>query len=586
MFARIAGLAAALLFATASQAGPMPSRAGEPVLAPKAVSQARIRLPAGSKRLQAVLPAVSEAELEIVRAANREDGTRAQPRRLAIGIDRGLGAPLATARQMTWKAVPGGQAAQVAVTSPEAGSLRLVIDLKGAPLDLEMVFFGADATRLEGPIRAGTVRDRSQPWVSPLTEGETQVVEFFVPTGHEGAKTGLQVMAASHVFTTPSSHFTKRLQDIGRAGSCNVDLLCSPLYSSNTFRDAAASVAELLLRDGTLSYLCSGSLVVDSDDSSQIPWFYSANHCFDNESAPYKTPAEMQTVADTVSTIWNFQANPCGTSTPDPSWSQVFGGSTMAYSNPQSDALLVRLNNPPPQGAFFSGWDSNAIPSGGNAVAIHHPQGDLKKVTLGTVLGFSTPGVGGGNEQFIQMQWTSGTTEGGSSGGGLWTNSNGQYFLRGALWGGTALCTNPSGTDNFSRFDKIYPSLAPFIGPVITPAADYTDLWYGGESQTGWGLNLVQHASRIIFGVWYTYESDGTRTWYVMPTGVWTSPTTYVGPLYATTGPGYTAVFDPAAVTPRQVGNLSISFTSNNTGTFTYNVDGTTGTKSIQRQPY
>jgi hypothetical protein len=586
MLSRIAGLAAALLLATVSQAGPMPSRAGEPALAPKVTAQAQVRLPAGSKRLQAVLPAVSEAELETVRAANRGDATKTQARRLAIGIDRGLGAPLATAKQMMWVAVPGGRAAQVAVTSPEAGSLRLVIDLKSAPEDVEMVFFGADATRLEGPIRAGTVRDRSHPWVSPLTEGATQTVEFFVPAGHDAAKTGLQVMAASHVFTTPSSGFTKRLQDIGHSGSCNVDLMCSSLYSSNTFRDAADSVAQLLLRDGTLSYLCSGSLLVDSDDSSQIPWFFSANHCFDNENPPYKSAGEMQTVADTVSTLWKFQANPCGTSNPDPSWSQVSGGATMAYSNPQSDALLFRLNNSPPQGSFFSGWDASTISSGGNAIAVHHPQGDLKKVSVGTVLGFSQPGVGGGNEEFIRIQWNSGTTEGGSSGGGLWTSNNGQYFLRGALWGGTALCSNPSGTDNFSRFDQIYPNLAPYIGPVITPAADYTDLWYGGESQTGWGLNLVQHPSRMVFGVWYTYESDGTRTWFVMPSGTWTSPTTYVGPLYATTGPGYTSAFDPNAVASRQVGNLSISFNSTTTGTFTYNVDGTTGTKSIQRQSF
>jgi hypothetical protein len=202
------------------------------------------------------------------------------------------------------------------------------------------------------------------------------------------------------------------------------------------------------------------------------------------------------------------------------------------------------------------------------------------------MLDFSVPGLADGNQSFIEVRWTSGTTEAGSSGGGLWTVNNGQYFLRGGLWAGTALCTNPTGTDNFSRFDHVYPNLVQFIGPVVIPATDFTDLWWGGQSQTGWGLNLIQHPSHIIFGTWSTYEADGTRTWFVIPTGSWSNPMTYTGPLYTVTGPAYTTAFDTSQVTPRQVGNATINFTSASTGVFAYSVDGVSGSKIIQRLPY
>ena len=583
-------LAAALLVLGAAPAlaqGPIVP--GEPARAPKALPAGTLRLPAGAPALRATLAPVTDAEIASVRAANARDTTKTSARRVVVGVERSTAvAPpvIATAATMRWAPVAGGYAAQVAVTSPEAGALRLSIELAGAPTEVEMVFFGsAIPSRLEGPVRVADIPDRTTAWWSPLTEGDTQTVEFFVPSTYDPAKLALRVLRASHVFSTPSSHFAKRIADIGSSGACEVDVACSSLISDPAFQNTQAAVAQMVFNDANFVVLCSGSLLADGDNSTQVPWFYSANHCFDNESAPYKTPTQMQQVANTLSTLWDFQAASCGSQTVSSSWQQLYGGATYIYSNPQSDVLLVRLNAQPPSGAYYSGWDANAPSRNQTVYSIHHPQGDLKKVSRGTIVGFGATGVAGGSNSFLEVLWNSGTTEAGSSGGGLWTNSNGQYFLRGGLWGGTALCTNTTGTDNFSRFDQAYPQLAPYLGPAITPAYDFTDLWWN-PNESGWGLNLVQHATKVIFGVWYTYEADGTRTWYIIPSGSWTNSMTYTGALYVTTGPSYTKAFDPNQVAVRQVGTATLSFSSQNTGTFTYSVDGVSGTKSMQRQPY
>ena len=67
-----------------------------------------------------------------------------------------------------------------------------------------------------------------------------------------------------------------------------------------SFRNVISSVAQMVFNDANFLVLCTGSLVADSDSSTQTPWFYSANHCFDNENLPVKTATQMQTVANTI----------------------------------------------------------------------------------------------------------------------------------------------------------------------------------------------------------------------------------------------------------------------------------------------
>ena len=586
----LCGLALALGLALPAFGAPVVL--GEPALASKAQPAPRLRLPPESARGVA-LPDISDQALAEVRELNRRSpsarGFEANPRRIVIGVmHAGRGAGLPAAADLAWRAVPGGHAAQLSITSPRAQSVRLGLELAGVPADVEMVFFGsADPSRLEGPVRVGEIADRTVAWWSPITEGETQTVELFVPAAPSPRAVPLRVADASHLVTAPSSRFTKRLQDIGEAGACNVDVPCSRLASDAAFRNAAEAVAQMVFADGGSMALCTGTLLNDADPSSQVPYFYGANHCFENENPPYKTAAQMQAVASTLTTLWGFEAAACGSAQPRSSWTQRSGGAVFLYNNVQADVLLVRLNDTPPSGAFFSGWDASTVGPGMAGVAIHHPQGDLKKVSEGSVLRLAVPstGVGGGNIPFIEMRWSSGTTEGGSSGSGVFTPGGSQYLFRGGLWGGTAFCNVPNGVDYYSRLDLVYPDISRHLG-TSSGSIDYTDLWWN-PAESGWGLNLIQHPSRIIFGVWYTYALDGKRTWFVMSGGQWTSANTYTGDVQVVAGPSYAvAPFDASKVVRTSVGSATLNFSDANNGTFSYNINGVSGSRAITRQPF
>src|SRR5207248_4144745 len=116
---------------------------------------------------------------------------------------------------------------------------------------------------------------------------------------------------------------------------------------------------------------------------------------------------------------------------------QTAGASLLARSE-DWDWALVRLNAPPPAGAFFSAWNSALVGQSSAVSVIHHPQGDLKKWASGISPGYQAFDDG---SSFIQARYSTGTTEGGSRGSALLTLSRGGFYaVRGGRHGAVRPC--------------------------------------------------------------------------------------------------------------------------------------------------
>jgi len=116
-----------------------------------------------------------------------------------------------------------------------------------------------------------------------------------------------------------------------------------------------------------------------------------------------------------------------------------------------------------------------------------------------------------------------------------------------------------------------------------TPAVSYTDLWWGGASQSGWGL-AITHQFSTMFLAWYVYNDSGQPMWYVATiTNATASGGT--GQLFRTTGPAFSTSFNPNAVLAIPTGTITVNFTDANNGTISYTVTGEgSGSKTITRQ--
>jgi YVTN family beta-propeller protein len=129
------------------------------------------------------------------------------------------------------------------------------------------------------------------------------------------------------------------------------------------------------------------------------------------------------------------------------------------------------------------------------------------------------------------------------------------------------------------------PPAGPAPGPtppaVTTPGFNVQGLWWRA-SESGWGVNLA-HQGDKVFATWFTYDANGNGLWLVMSNGEHQGNNTYVGTLHRTTGPAFSAAFDPARVTYTQVGSATFSFSDANTGILTATVNGVNVTKPITR---
>lgn len=129
---------------------------------------------------------------------------------------------------------------------------------------------------------------------------------------------------------------------------------------------------------------------------------------------------------------------------------------------------------------------------------------------------------------------------------------------------------------------------ATFDAALGSKPLDYTDLWWGGESENGWGISITQHTpSDVQFNAFYVYEANGTPTWYVMPGGTWNSNfTAYTGALYRPTGSPLDKYNASQMVVGASVGNATLTFISATAATVTYTINGISASKNIVRQSF
>jgi len=349
----------------------------------------------------------------------------------------------------------GGAVARLQIGSPDALGLRVGLKVTGLHPHVELRFAGTDdPARVVASVTAAeaqSLADAEGLYWTPATDGASQIIEIYRPAHVKLLQARVQTPQVSHLLTNSRNDF-KIVKALGDSGACNINAVCRVDQLGPAYVQAKNAVAHMVYSKSGQSYVCTGTLINDTTPATQVPYFYSAAHCIGN-----------QTVANTLNTYWGYENTGC-TVTNGVRTNPLTGGADLLFVDTASDALLLRLRNPAPAGATFAGWDASPVALNADVMAIHHPAGDAKKVSFGkSVSGSPYP------ERFA-AGWLEGTTEGGSSGSGLFTRyTDNSYRLRGGLYGGWATCANSgnlNNTDNrdfYSRLDLIFPQIKQWI---------------------------------------------------------------------------------------------------------------------------
>jgi hypothetical protein len=414
------GLFAALLLGGAAQVG---ANQGTPPLSFQGTA-----LPIAFIQL-VVLPATDvAAEL----AADAKAGNP-PPLRFAVAQDLAL----TTTNSGTWEQLPDGRLWRLRIASTNATDLNFGFTQFWLPEGASLYVMSEEEKYYQGPYTAADNAAAGQLW-TPLVPGEAAIIELFVPTG---VKEEPRLLLAQ-VSTGYRDMFHRRKDlAVPKAESCEIDVVCP---QAAPWANEIRSVARIQI-NGT--DLCSGTLIMDAAGDFRA-FFLTANHCGISSAN-----------ASTVVVYWNYESPTCGLDGLGASATNNQSGATFRAAKTDVDFSLIELNQLPPAGyhVYYAGWDRSGTAPGG-CVGIHHPNGDGKCISfssnpLTTVN--SCIGTGGTNTHW-QVIWTSGVTEDGSSGSGIWDPAT--HKVVGTLSGGLSGCSSPSSPDCYGKFSVAWAS--------------------------------------------------------------------------------------------------------------------------------
>ena len=523
---------------------------------PKAVAAAPLLRLATASALPIRLAPLPAADIERIGAENGAHGLRA----LKLGVVRDVSALERSASgALAWHRVPGGHAAEWSISAEGARALRVELSVRHAAAGARVLFAPATDRRR---VREALLPPSGMLW-SPVIEGDTAIVELFAP---DGVELSVSVSSVAHHVLDPVALRHADTAEAAAPAACEVDVACVAKDDPALAR-AGAGVSRLTYVSDGYVWACTGTLL-NPGDGSFTPYYYTAAHCIHDQAA-----------ASTVVTLWFDDADSCGGGTAsDPV--QTDGGAQLLVADTSLDGALLRLNHAPPEGAVFVGWDSLPAEPGAEIAAIHHPGGGLKKVNEGDETGYA-------DERFLAATWTLGATESGSSGSAMFTRIDSprtDYLLRGTLVGGTSACGEngtPSGFDLYSRFDLMWPKLAPYLS-ADRDGQNHSGMWWN-PAEPGWGLDVSEQEGSIMATL-FTYTAQGDPRWLIGASLKQQADGGFAGDLFEMTGPRFDSSPWTGAVM-RTAGRMQLAFGADGRARLVYSLDGRTVEKEIAPMP-
>jgi hypothetical protein len=380
-----------------------------------------------------VLPPPDPLEIEAQMELNR----RSNSKPLRFALERPVN--LSPETHGSWSRQGDTRVWHIHVLSPGAYSLGLLFGKYALEPGVKIFVSDPSQKSVKGAFTSGNNKESGVFPVGHIS-GEEVLIEMQVPA--ELTSYGeLELKLVNHAFLRTG---------FGSSQPCNIDVNC---VEGDYWSRVQPSVVRILAN----GFYCTGTLV-NNTSYDGAPYILTAEHCINRQEH-----------ADGAIFLFNYESADCFGD--DGPLNMSLEGAWLRTHGDSLDFSLVELVHTPlpSYGVYYAGWDRSDFQTGGTAT-IHHPMGDVKKVSLDEDIP-DIPAQPGdvpysGLEDYHYYSywwiryWDVGSTEGGSSGAPLFNQAR---RVIGTLSGGNAACGDSIGYD--SEADRV----------IYNPAPNYDD---------------------------------------------------------------------------------------------------------------
>lgn len=313
---------------------------------------------------------------------------------------------------------------QLGIKAEDALSINLNFEDFNLSANAQLFIYNTSYSDVIGALNSDNNKTEGQFSCRPI-QGDQIILELIAPT-KEFSENRISIHEVVYGYRSLRDKVAKVFQS---SRSCNVNVNCE---EGDDWQDQKRSIAMITTSSNTR--FCTGVLVNNVRQDS-TPYLLTGAHC---------------NVAGNAIFIFGYESDKCDPNTDGILTNSVSGASTKAASTSGfTDFELLELSSRPPlsYNVFYSGWSSLNV-AAQSAVCIHHPSGDVMKIShdLDSAKGGYYNNSRDENH-WVTGNWEKGTTEGGSSGAPLY---NQDQRIVGLLNGGDAACGNTA-SDFFGK---------------------------------------------------------------------------------------------------------------------------------------
>jgi lysyl endopeptidase len=267
-----------------------------------------------------------------------------------------------------WQTLPNGDRVWLcALRSTGAKGLTLIFDLFKLPPGASFFAYGSNQQVL-GAYTAQSCLPSGKFLIGVL-KGEMAYLELYEPSSVQGQSK----ISIKRVDVAYDQNSMNGAEDFGNGLPCNININCT---EGNAWQSPKKGIARILMVFSNGEGWCSGTLIANTSGTFE-PYFLTAHHC--------------QIIGNNPDFgLWRFdfdyESANCANPAVEPVPKSVLGSERISYRS-ETDFMLLKISPIPLNyEVYFNGWnrDNNQLTVTANSVYIHHPLGDIKKISIDT----------------------------------------------------------------------------------------------------------------------------------------------------------------------------------------------------------